>query len=57
VARQVYEVILPRRASLSLHYHIAFTETFAVVEGSLNWATWPWSYDSSDDRPQGEPGT
>jgi quercetin dioxygenase-like cupin family protein len=36
-ARQVYQVILPpRRPSPPLHYHIAFTETFTVVEGSLD---------------------
>jgi mannose-6-phosphate isomerase-like protein (cupin superfamily) len=36
-ARQLYQVNLPpRRASPPLHYHIAFIETFTVMEGSLD---------------------
>jgi mannose-6-phosphate isomerase-like protein (cupin superfamily) len=36
-ARQFYRVRLPpRRRSPPLHYHIAFTETFACVEGTLD---------------------
>jgi mannose-6-phosphate isomerase-like protein (cupin superfamily) len=36
-ARQLYQVFLPpMRPSPPLHYHIAFTETFKVVQGSLD---------------------
>jgi mannose-6-phosphate isomerase-like protein (cupin superfamily) len=36
-ARQLYEVHLPpRRPSPPLHYHLAFAETFQVVEGALD---------------------
>jgi mannose-6-phosphate isomerase-like protein (cupin superfamily) len=36
-ARQLYEVhIPPRRASPPLHYHLAFTETFRVLQGALD---------------------
>lgn len=35
--RQIYQVELPtHRTSPPLHYHVAFTETFSVVEGSLD---------------------
>jgi mannose-6-phosphate isomerase-like protein (cupin superfamily) len=35
--QQLYRVALPpRRPSPPLHYHIAFTETFTVVEGTLD---------------------
>jgi mannose-6-phosphate isomerase-like protein (cupin superfamily) len=34
--RQLYRVCLPRhRPSPPLHYHLAFSETFTVIEGSL----------------------
>lgn len=36
-ARQLYQVFLPpRRPSPPPHYHLAFTETFAVLEGALD---------------------
>lgn len=36
-AEQLYLVRLPAwRPSLPLHYHLAFTETFSVVEGVLD---------------------
>ena len=36
-ARQLYQVRLPaRRPSPPLHYHVAFTETFSVLEGALD---------------------
>jgi quercetin dioxygenase-like cupin family protein len=36
-AKQLYEVKLPpHRPSPPLHYHIAFTETFTVIEGTLD---------------------
>jgi mannose-6-phosphate isomerase-like protein (cupin superfamily) len=35
--RQLYEVhIPPRRPSPPLHYHLAFTETFHVIQGALD---------------------
>jgi mannose-6-phosphate isomerase-like protein (cupin superfamily) len=35
--RQLYEVRLPpRRPSPPIHYHVAFTETFTVIEGMLD---------------------
>lgn len=34
---QAYQVVLPaHRPSPPLHYHIAFTETFSVIEGTLD---------------------
>jgi mannose-6-phosphate isomerase-like protein (cupin superfamily) len=36
-ARQFYQVSLPgRRPSPPLHYHLRFTETFSVIEGTLD---------------------
>ena len=36
-ARHLYQVRLPaRRPSPPLHYHVAFTETFSVLEGALD---------------------
>jgi mannose-6-phosphate isomerase-like protein (cupin superfamily) len=36
-ALQIYRVLLPaHRASPPLHYHLAFTETFTAVEGTLD---------------------
>lgn len=36
-ARQLYRVLLPPgRPSPPLHYHVKFTETFKVIEGSLD---------------------
>lgn len=36
-ARQLYRVLLPPyRARPPLHYHVAFTETFTAIEGTLD---------------------